>query len=141
MKEARVFLDTNILVYAHDKSAGSKHEISRDRMIGLWESGLGILSTQVLQEFYVVVTAKLSKPMPPDTARGIIADLLKWEVVVNDGGSILKAIDIGKRYGYSFWESMIIGAALEGQADVLLSEDMKHDQTLSSLKIVNPFLE
>jgi predicted nucleic acid-binding protein len=109
-------------------------------MIELWESGLGILSTQVLQEFYVVVTAKLPKAMPPDAAKNILADLLKWEVVVNDGDMILRAIDIGKRHGYSFWDSMIIGAALEGQADVLFSEDMKHGQTLEGLKIVNPFL-
>ncbi len=59
----------------------------------------------------------------------------------NDGDSILKAIDIGKRYGYSFCDSMIIGAALEGRADVLLSEDLKHGQAVGSLKIVNHFLE
>jgi predicted nucleic acid-binding protein len=141
MKEARIFLDTNILVYAHDTSAGIKQDISRNKLIELWESGLGVLSTQVLQEFYVVVTTKLPKKMPPDTARSIVADLLKWEVVINDGDSVLRAIDIGKRYGYSFWDSMIIGAALEGQAEVLLSEDLSHGQVLSGLKIVNPFLE
>jgi predicted nucleic acid-binding protein len=141
MKEGRVFLDTNILVFEYDKSAAGKHDISRKKITALWESGQGVLSTQVLQEFYVVVTSKLPKSMPSDIAKNIVADLLKWDVVVNDGDTILKAIDIARRYGYSFWDSMIIGAALEGQADVLLSEDMKHGQTLSGLKIVNPFLD
>ena len=130
MREPRVFLDTNILVYAHDISAGEKHDVSKEKISGLWESGLGVLSTQVLQEFYVVVTSKLPKTIPCDVAKNIVADLLKWEVVVNDGESIMRAIDIERRYGYSFWDSMIIGAALDGQADVLFTEDLKHGQTL-----------
>jgi predicted nucleic acid-binding protein len=139
MKESRVFLDTSILVYAHDISAGARHDIAKDKVVELWESGLGVLSTQVLQEFYVVVTSKTAKPMSPDEARDIIAVLLKWEVIVNDGYSILRAIDLQQRYGYSFWDCMIIGAAIEGRADILLSGDLDHGETISGLKIIDPF--
>lgn len=139
MKGARTFLDTNVLVYAHDRSAGKKNEIARDAVLDLWESGLGILSTQVLQEFFTAVTKKIAKPMASAAARQIIEDLLKWSVVVNDGDSILAAVDILERYKLSFWDSMIVQAAVRGGADVLLSEDLSDGQTIHGVRIKNPF--
>ena len=139
MKGARTFLDTNVLVYAHDRSAGEKHEIARDAVLDLWESGLGILSTQVLQEFFTAVTRKIAKPMVVAAARQIIEDLLKWTVVINDGDSILAAVDILERYKLSFWDSMIIQAAVRGGADVLLSEDLSGGQTIHGVRLENPF--
>ena len=139
MKGTRIFVDTNVLVYAHDRSAGKKHEAARDVVLDLWESGLGILSTQVLQEFFTAVTRKIAKPMGIASARQIIEDLLKWTVVVNGGDSILAAIDILDRYKLSFWDSMVVQAAVRGGADVLLSEDLSDGQTIHGVRIKNPF--
>lgn len=141
MPEDKVFLDTNIIVYAYDKSSGKKHEIARQVMINLWNSGLGILSTQVLQEFFVTVTRKIPKRLDINLAKEIVKDLLKWEVVVNDGDGILEAIDIHVEHKYSFWDSMIIQAALSSSATLLLSEDLPDGVIINRLTIKNPFIE
>ncbi|MBI4377531.1 MAG: PIN domain-containing protein [Nitrospinae bacterium] len=138
--EDRVFVDTNILIYAHDTSAGIKHKKAQDIIVDLWESGLGILSIQVLQEFFVCVTNKISKPLTLDKTKEIIESLLKWNIVVNDGEFILKAIEIHRRYRYSFWDSMIIQAAIKGNANFLLSEDLSNDQIIEGVRVKNPFL-
>lgn len=140
MPENKVFLDTNILVYAHDASAGEKHELAREIVIDLWDSGLGLFSIQVLQEFFVCVTSKIPKPLGIESAKEIVEDLLKWDFTVNDGESILAAIDIQKRYHYSFWDSMIIQAALKGNASLLLSEYFSDGQVIEGLRIKNPFV-
>ncbi len=135
----RVFVDTNILVYAYDRSAEKKHETARTILLDLWHSGLGVLSTQVLQEFFVVVTKKISKPLDLETTEEIIRDFLKWDVVVNDGHSVVEAIRLHKRYKYSFWDAMIIQAAKTGGASSLLSEDLSHHQVIDGIEIRNPF--
>lgn len=140
MKEDKVFLDTNVLVYAHDISAGEKHKIAVEIMENLWDSGLGILSTQVLQEFFSIVTKKIPQPLSIRSAKEVISVLLTWDVVVNDGKSILEAVDIYEQHKYSFWDSMIIQAAIKGNASLLLSEDLPDSQTIEGLKIENPFL-
>ena len=141
MSGAKTFLDTNIVIYAYDASAGLKHEIARQIMTDLWTSGNGILSTQVLQEFYVNVSRKIPKPLDLDLARQIVADLLKWDVVVNGGDSILDAIDIQKRHNFSFWDAMIISSAVTGGAVTLLSEDLTDGQIIGGVTIRNPFTE
>lgn len=139
MPEGKMFIDTNILIYAFDVSAGKKHQVARHILSDLWNSGLGVLSTQVLQEFYVNVVQKIQKPIDQKMAKEIIRDLMKWHVVVNNGDSILDAIDISEKYGYSFWDSLIIEAALTGGVSVLLSEDLQHGQVISGVTIRNPF--
>jgi len=134
-----MFIDTNILIYAFDVSAGKKHQVASHILNDLWNSGLGVLSTQVLQEFYINVVQKIQKPIDQKMAQEIIRDLLKWHVVVNNGDSILDAIDISEKYGYSFWDSLIIEAALTGGVSVLLSEDLQHGQIISGVTISNPF--
>jgi predicted nucleic acid-binding protein len=141
MSGAKTFLDTNIVIYAYDASAGLKHEIARQIMTDLWTSGNGILSAQVLQEFYVNVTRKIPKPLDLDLARQIVDDLLKWDVVVNGGDSILDAIDIQKRHNFSFWDAMIISSAVSGGAVSLLSEDFTDGQIIDGVAIRNPFTE
>ena len=89
MTEDKVFLDTNIIIYAYDLTAGEKHKIAKKIVLDLWNSGLGIISTQVLQEFFVIATQKIPKPLDIKIAKEIMRDLLKWNVVVNDGESIL----------------------------------------------------
>ncbi len=137
----KIFLDTNIVVYAHDTSAGEKHKVAEKLMEDLWNSGLGVLSTQVLQEFFVIVTRKIPKPLDIRIAKEIISNLLKWEVVVNDGDSILDAIEIHFQHRYSFWDSMIIESAMKGGASLLLSEDLPDGQVINGIKIKNPFLD
>jgi len=140
MPEDRVFIDTNILIYAHDISSGIKHQRAQQIIMDLWESGLGLLSIQVLQEFFVSVTSKIPAPLDIEKAEKIVEDLLSWDVVLNDGKSLLEAIDIHKRYKYSFWDAMIIQAAIKGNASLLLSEDLNDGQIISGMRIKNPFL-
>ena len=139
MKDARTFVDTNILVYGHDSSAGQKHERAARILLDLWETGLGILSTQVLHEFLVTVTTRIPRPLDLDQAEEVINDLLLWNVVVNDSRAILSAIDLQRRYHHSFWYSLIIQAATAGWATVLLPEDFQSGQMIKSVRIVNPF--
>jgi len=140
MTGGKIFLDTNILVYAHDKTAGRKHEISKELLVNLWNNGRGILSVQVLQELFVILTKKIPLPLRPEIAKEIISILSKWELIINDGDSILAAIDIHETHGYSFWDALIINAAVRGGASILLSEDMKHGDIVKSVTIRNPFL-
>ncbi|MFH1626220.1 MAG: PIN domain-containing protein [Pseudomonadota bacterium] len=135
----KVFLDTNIIVYAYDVSAGEKHKTAKKVFVDLWDSGLGIISTQVLQEFFVNVTQKIPKPLDKILARDIVSDLSKWDVVINDGESILGAVDILLRYGYSFWDSLIIEAAIRSGVGILFSEDLSHGQIIDGVTIENPF--
>ncbi len=139
MADQKVFLDTNIIIYAYDVSAGDKHEIARKIMVDLWDSGLGVISTQVLQEFFVNVTQKIPKLLDKRLTKDILSDLLKWDVVVNDGESILEAVEILFKYGYSFWDSLIIEAAMRSGSELLLSEDLTHGQIINGLTINNPF--
>ena len=135
----KVFLDTNIVVYAYDISAGKKHDVAANLMIDLWNTGLGVISTQVLQEFFVIVTKKIPNPLTIHKAKEIIKDLLTWDVVIPNGDTILSAIDITTRYKYSFWDSLIITTAIESGASVLFTEDLSDGQTIKGLKIKNPF--
>jgi len=135
----KVFLDTNIIIYAYDVSAGEKHKTAKKTFLELWDSGLGVISTQVLQEFFVNVTQKIPKPLDKRVAKEIMSDLLKWDVVINDGESILEAVEILFRYGYSFWDSLIIEAAIRSGAGALLSEDLSHGQIINDVTIKNPF--
>jgi predicted nucleic acid-binding protein len=139
MPEDKIFIDTNIMIYAYDVSAEEKHQIACHILSDLWNSGLGVLSTQVLQEFFVNIVQKIQRPIDQKFAKEIVKDFLRWQVVVNNGESILDAIDICDKYGYSFWDSMIIEAAIKGGAVFLMSEDLQHGQVISGVTISNPF--
>lgn len=139
MKDDKIFLDTNILVYAFDNSAGVKHSKALSIMRNLWDLNLGVVSTQVLQEFYVNVTRKLSPPLDPEIAINTIKDLLTWKPVVINGALILEAIELHSRHKYSFWDSLIITAAIAGGAKTILSEDLADSQTIQGITIKNPF--
>ncbi len=98
----RVFVDTNVLVYAHDVSTGAKHEKARLLVERLWQDRIGAVSTQVLQELYVSLRRKAGRPLASEEARALVADYLRWDVVVNSGESILDAIALEQRYGIWF---------------------------------------
>ena len=140
MSDERVFIDTNILVYAYDLSAGTKHQKAATMIEQLWSSMQGVLSTQVLQEFIVTVAVKIPRPMKTAQIREIVSDLLKWDVVVNDGQAVLEAFDLQQGLQTSFWDALIIHAALKSGANILYSEDLSHGRKVKGLRIENPLL-
>jgi predicted nucleic acid-binding protein len=140
MKGGKIFVDTNIVIYAYDISAGDKYKKAQEVMHDLWNSGRGIISTQVLQEFFVNATAKIKRPLDIATARAIVKDLLNWETVIVAGEVILEAVDIHREHKYSFWDSMILAAALEGGAGTLVSEDFSDELVIKGLTVHNPFV-
>ena len=135
----KVFLDTNVIVYAHDRSSGEKHAVAKAIMEYLWETSKGVTSVQVLQEFFVCVTKKIEKPLLLKNARAILEYLSSWDVVVNDKYITLKAIDLQERYRFFFWDSLVIQAAIQSQSRLLFSEDLRSGQVIKGLKIINPF--
>lgn len=141
MSGERVFVDANIIVYAYDRDAGRKHEIARDLLVGLWSAAGGVISTQILQEFYITVTRKIASPLTRKAAREIIEDYLTWDVVSNDGAMVLEAIDIETGENISFWDALVIAAAKRGGAEVLLSEDLSDGRKFGDLIVRNPFAE
>lgn len=134
----KCFVDTNILVYAHDRSAGLKHERARTLIESLWESGLGVLSTQVLQELCINLRRKIGKPLPIDEVRQLIRDYSTWEIIINTSESVLEALDIEARYKTSFWDALIVQAADTAGASVLYSEDLADGQKYGATRVVNP---
>ena len=135
----KTFVDTNILVYAYDRGAGDKHVMARTAIGRLWEEGSGALSTQVLQEFYVNVRRKSQRPISITSARSLVADYMAWDPVVNDGTSILEAMDAERHHKISFRDALIVVAAQKCEADVILSEDFSHGQKYGSVRVQNPF--
>jgi predicted nucleic acid-binding protein len=131
------FVDTNILFYAQDRQAGSKHERAKRLVDELWASGTGALSTQVLQEFCVNARRKNSD-LPMDELRRLIDAFLSWEIVVNTGESVLRALENEARYKISFWDALIVDAAQRCGAEILYSEDLNDGQTYGSVRVVNP---
>ena len=134
----KAFVDTDILVYAYDRGAGEKHQCSAQLVEQLWHDGNGILSTQALQEFYVNVRRKAKQPISAVEARSLIADYLVWEPIVNDGALVLDAIDAEQRYQLSFWDALIVVAAIKGGADVIFSEDLNDGQRFGSVTVKDP---
>ena len=134
----KYFVDTNILMYAHDAAAGTKHERAKALVEKLWRERSGVVSTQVLQELCVNLRRKAAKPVDVKTAREIIADYLVWDVVTNTGPSILEALDLQERYRISFWDALVIQAAEGSGATVLYSEDLSDGQSYGGVQVVNP---
>ena len=134
------FVDTNILLYANDKTAGEKQRKSAELLRALWASHEGTLSTQVLQEFFYNATRKLSLPLNVPVARSIVQDYSVWLKGPITDTTLIGAIDIHISLGFSFWDSLIIKAALENGCDTLYSEDMQHGQVIENrLTVINPF--
>jgi predicted nucleic acid-binding protein len=136
----KYFVDTNILIYAHDRAAGTKHERARQITELLWTSGEGVLSTQVLQELCVNLQRKIALPLPVEEIRKLIQDYRSWEVVVNTPESILQALEIQARYQTSFWDALVLQAAESAEAAVVYSEDLAAGQKYGAVQVVNPLL-
>ena len=133
----RSFLDTNILVYSDDKAAPAKQRralalVSQHRL-----AATGVVSLQVLQEYFVTVTKKLH--VDPRIARRKVELIAEFDVVSPDLSDILAAIDLHRLHGFSFWDALVLRAAKQAGCAVLLSEDMQDAQEIDGVKIVNPF--
>lgn len=137
----KYFVDTNILMYAHDTAAGAKHERAKALVEELWRNRSGVVSTQVLQELCVNLRRKAGRPLDLKTVREIVGDYLAWDVVVNTGTSILEALDIEERYRISFWDALVIQAAEASGAALLYSEDLSNRRVYGTVEVVNPLLE
>jgi predicted nucleic acid-binding protein len=135
----KTFVDTNVLVYAHDLDAGEKHSIATGVISDLWESGNGVISTQVLQELYVTLTQKVPSPPKKSKVRRILNNYLAWDLAVNNGETVLQASEIEESYNISFWDALIVSAAYFKNAAILLTEDLNDGQLIEGITIVNPF--
>lgn len=136
----RVFVDTNVLIYAHDIEAGGKQEKASQVLGELWQARTGVMSTQVLQEFYVNVTRKIPTPLKRSTARDIIRQYSVWPVVEPDVDMIVRASELEERHTLSFWDALIVAAAREAGAAKILTEDLNHGETIDGVTIENPFV-
>lgn len=133
------FVDTNVLVYANDKTAGHKRDTAKALVSQLWESGRGCLSVQVLQELFVTVTRKLPHPLDADTAGVMLSDFAHWQVHAPSPDDVLAAVDIHRRHGLSFWDAMILRSAGALGCEVLYTEDLNSGQVYDGVQAHNPF--
>ena len=136
----KTFVDTNVLIYAHDLDAGPRRQRAAERLAELWNTRAGRLSTQVLQEFYVNVTQKIKAPLSRSAAREVVRNYIPWVESPITPATVVRASEIGEIWNISFWDGMILAAAEQDQASQLLSEDMNHGQLIAGVKVVNPFL-
>ncbi len=136
-----VFLDTNVLTYAHDPSEPVKQQVAQDLIDQLWISHTGTVSTQVLQEFYVVATSKFRPAMTPNAARSIVALYGAWSPVEVDVPLILTASQLGERHRISFWDALIVESARRCGATRLVTEDLQDGRRFGTLRVENPFIE
>jgi predicted nucleic acid-binding protein len=135
----KIFLDANILVYAHDKDAGEKHATALAIVKDIWEKRTGVLSNQVLQEFYVGVTRKIQKPIAKSEAREILRAYICWSIKENSPVSIIRATEIEEKHRISFWDALVIVAAYEANCEKILTEDLNSGQIIEGVLIENPF--
>ena len=135
-----VFVDTNLLVYAYDRSAGQKRERARSLLDRLWSDSCGCLSVQVLQEFYVAITQKVQKPLTHQAGADIVRDLTYWRLHAPVGEDILGAIDLQRRHKVSFWDAMILWSAKQLDCTIVWSEDFSPERTYDGVLVQNPFL-
>ena len=134
---ARSFFDTNVLSYADDKAAAAKQKVAIELVAKHRRAGTGVLSLQVLQEYFVTATKKLH--IDPGIARRKVELLAEFDVVAPDLGDILASIDLHRLHGFSFWDALVVQAAKQSGCGILFSEDMQHGQEIDGVRIVNPF--
>lgn len=137
--DQREFVDTNVLVYAHDVSAGQKHARATSLLARLWAGGNGCLSVQVLQEFYVTVTRKVRQPLAPETARQRVEDLSYWLVHSPAAEDVVEAIRLHQAERLSFWDAMVLTSASKLSCQTIWSEDLNPGQAIGAVIVRNPF--
>lgn len=135
----RLFVDTNLLVYQFDTREPEKQVRARAWMERLWSARAGLVSFQVLQEFYATVTRKLDPGLPVEEARKVVRALWAWQPVGIDERVFLAAWTVQERFGLSWWDALIVAAARLAGCSHLLTEDLQHGQDLDGLRVVDPF--
>ena len=135
----KTFVDTNVLIYAHDIDAKAKHDVAQSILRDLWEQRTGVLSMQVLQEFYVNVTRKIASPLPKDAARLVVNTYSIW-CMETTPAEIAAAFRIEDEAKIGFWDALIVASALKSGTARILSEDLNAQQTIAGIRIENPFL-
>ena len=133
------FVDTNVLIYAHDVDAGDRHAVAAELVAELWETRRAVISTQVLQEFYVNATRKIPTPIPRGMARRIVKTYAVWQTELVGPPDIQIASELEEQHQLSFWDALIVAAALKGGASTILTEDMSAGRRISGVLIENPF--
>ncbi len=133
------FVDSNVLVYAHDVTAGARHERARSLLADLWNSGNGCLSIQTLQEFHVNVTQKIKQPLDVNTTARIIKALGQWTIHSPNVDDVLAAIVLQQRHRVSFWDALILNSAARLGCRVVWSEDLNPGQEYDTVRVINPF--
>jgi len=134
----KTFVDTNVLIYAHDIDAKVKHEAAKRVLQELWGERTGVLSMQVLQEFYVNVTRKISRPLSKESARLVVSTYTAW-CIDTSPAEISSAFRIEDEAHIGFWDALIMATVIKSGATRLLSEDLNSGQTIAGVKIENPF--
>src|ERR1035441_8933833 len=134
----KVFVDTNILIYAHDADAKSKNDLAKRALSELWSQRTGVLSIQVLHEFYINVTRKVSSPLPKDQARKVVSSYALW-CVETAPAEISMAFQIEDEARIGFWDALIVASAVKAGASRILSEDLNPGQIVAGVTIENPF--
>jgi len=137
---ARKFVDTSVLIYAHDVDAGAKHQVAKNVLRELWSQRRGVLSMQVLQEFYVNVTRKIASPLPKDVARLVVNSYSVW-CIETTPAEITTAFRIEDECRIGFWDALIVASATKCGAIRILSEDLNAKQVVAGVCIENPFAE
>jgi predicted nucleic acid-binding protein len=135
----KVFVDTNVLVYTRDASEPQKQKQAMGWMSHLWDLRTGRISFQVLQEYYVTVTEKLDPGLAPEVARQDVRLLFSWQPIHLDARVLEGAWRLQDRYQLSWWDALIVSAAHAAKCDYLLTEDLKENQRLENVRVINPF--
>ena len=135
----RFTVDTNVLVYVRDRTEEEKQRRAAEWMAALWDTGLGRLSYQVLQEYYVVTTRKLDPPRSKEEAREDVLSLSAWDPVGVDRVLMERAWELQDERGFSWWDALIVAAALRARCRYLLTEDLQDGQEVGGLTILSPF--
>lgn len=133
------FVDTNIFVYAHDRTAGRKFEIANALIKRLLDDQRGLLSVQVLMEFYVTVTRKIANPLPAELAEEILVDLTAWRLFAPNPLDVVEAVHLSQKHRISLWDAMIVHAADRLGASLIWSEDLSEGQSYGGIAVRNPF--
>ncbi len=136
----KVFVDSNVLVYAHDADSGNKQRIAAKAVADILDARSGVLSIQVLQEFYSTVTRKLRSAIARDVARELLRGYSSWTIQPLTPDDVVAASFLEQRHQLSFWDALIVQAALLAGAKKLLSEDFQHGQSIGGVTVENPFI-
>lgn len=141
MKDNLALIDTNILVYAYDSVAGSKHSKAKELLKAAWEEG-AIVSLQNLCEFFVVITKKVEKPVSIKQAQEIVEDIIyskEWVIIDRTCETIINSLELVKSTNVHFWDAVIATTMLEFGIEDIITENVKDFSKIKQIRAINPF--